>query len=506
MTRGKVYLVGAGPGDPGLITVKGLECVKKADVIIYDNLVNKKFLDFAKRGAEIVFVGKMGGVHTLPQEKINALLLKKAKRGKVVARLKGGDPFIFGRGGEEAEALSAAGLSYEVVPGVTSAIAAPAYGGIPLTHRDYTASATFITGHEDPTKGEGRVSWDNVAASKGTIIFLMGMKNLDQNMARLIEMGRDPKTPVALIRWGTTTRQETVLGRLDTIVERAREKRLRPPVVAVVGEVVALRERLNWFETRPLFGKKVMVTRSAEQAGKFSALLEREGAEPYEFPTIATVPPPRWRELDDAIKHLSRYHWILFTSVNGVGGFFKRLEKSGRDLRELKGVNICAIGSSTARAVEKRGIKVDFTPREYRAEGVLKGLGRRGIKGKRFLLPRAVKAREIVPEEIERRGGKIDVVPTYRTVRPRGKVNGARRLLTDGEIDVVTFTSSSTVANFMAMFRKEEGAALLSGTRVACIGPITAETACGYGVVVDIMPETSTMEGLTEAMARFYTD
>ena len=505
MARGKVYLVGAGPGDPGLITVKGLECVKKADVIVYDNLVNKRFLDSARRGAEIIFVGKAGGVHTLPQEKINALLLKKAKSGKVVARLKGGDPFIFGRGGEEAEALAAAGFSFEVVPGVTSAIAAPAYGGIPLTHRDYTASVTFIAGHEDPTKGEGRIAWDNVAASKGTLVFLMGMKNLEHNVARLIEHGRDPKTPVALIRWGTTTRQETVVGRLDTIAERAREKRLRPPVVVVVGEVVSLRERVNWFETQPLFGKKIMVTRSAEQASRFSSLLERQGAEPYEFPTIVTMPPPRWRELDDAIKHLSRYHWALFTSVNGVEGFFKRLEKAGRDIRELKGVNICAIGSATARAVEKRGIKVDFTPAEHRAEGVLKGLGRRGIRGKRFLLPRAVKARAILPEEIERRGGTIDVVPTYRTVRPRGKVNDARRLLAEGEIDVVTFTSSSTVSNFMAMFRKEEGAALLSNTRVACIGPITAETARSYGVAVDIMPEISTMEGLTEAMARFYS-
>ncbi len=505
MAKGKVYLIGAGPGDPGLITVKGLGCIGEADVIVYDNLVNKGLLDSAKRGAEIIFVGKAGGLHTLPQDKINALLVKKAMGGKVVARLKGGDPFIFGRGGEEAEELARAAIPFEVVPGVTSAVAAPAYAGIPLTHRRHTSSVAFVTGHETPAKGGSNVPWDNVATSKGTIVFLMGVKNLAGNMARLIEHGRDPKTPVALIRWGTTARQETLVGRLDNIVNLAEERGMRPPVVAVVGEVVAIRERINWFEGNPLFGRRIMVTRSRDQASGLSSLLAREGAEPYEFPTIATVAPTSWKELDSAIRRLSRYDWAIFTSVNGVKCFFNRLVDVGKDLRDLKGVKIAAIGPATAKAVEDLGIRVDITPQEYRAEGLLKGLGWRRIRGKRFLLPRALVARDILPEEIVRLGGKIDVVPVYRTIRPRGKREEARKLLREGAIDAVTFTSSSTVSNFMAMFKKGEGVALLENTKVACIGPITADTARRYGVEVDIMASRYTMNGLTEAMSRSFS-
>ncbi|MCP3678509.1 MAG: uroporphyrinogen-III C-methyltransferase [Deltaproteobacteria bacterium] len=500
MAKGKVYLIGAGPGDPDLITVKGLGCISEADVIVYDNLVNKVLLDSAKSGAEIIFVGKVGGLHTVPQDKINALLVKKARSGKIVARLKGGDPFIFGRGGEEAEELARAAIPFEVVPGVTSAVAAPAYAGIPLTHRKHTSSVAFVTGHEATAKGGSSVPWDNVATSKGTIVFLMGVKNLAHNVARLIEHGRDPRTPIALIRWGTTAQQETLVGRLDNIVDLAEERGMRPPVVAVVGEVVAIRERINWFEGNPLFGRRIMVTRSREQASGLSSLLAREGAEPYEFPTIATVAPESWRAVDRAIRRLSRYEWAIFTSVNGVKCFFDRLVDVGKDLRELKGVKIAAIGPATAEAVEALGIPVDITPQEYRAEGLLKGLGWRRIRGKRFLLPRALVARDILPEEIVRLGGKIDVVPVYRTIRPRGKREEARRLLKDGEIDAVTFTSSSTVSNFLAMFKKGEGVALLENTKVACIGPITADTARQYGVEVDIMASRYTMSGLTAAM------
>ncbi|MFQ5330058.1 MAG: uroporphyrinogen-III C-methyltransferase, partial [Thermodesulfobacteriota bacterium] len=475
--------------------------IGEADVIVYDSLVNKVLLNSAKSGAEIIFVGKTGGIHTLPQDRINELLVKKAQRGRIVARLKGGDPFIFGRGGEEAEELAGAGIPFEVIPGVTSAVAAPAYAGIPLTHREHTSSVAFVTGHEAPAKSGSSVPWDNVATSKGTIVFLMGVKRLAQNMARLIEHGRDPKTPVALIRWGTTPRQETLVGRLDTIVQLAEERGVRPPVVTVVGEVVALREQISWFESNPLFGRRIMVTRSRDQASGLSSLLAREGAEPYEFPTIATVAPESWKAVDSAVRRLSRYDWAIFTSVNGVKSFFARLVEVGKDLRELKGIKIAAIGPATAKAVKDLGIRVDITPQEYKAEGLLKALGWRRIRGKRFLLPRALVAREILPEEIVRLGGKIDVVPVYRTIKPRGKREEARQLLSEGAIDAVTFTSSSTVSNFMAMFKKREGAALLENTKVACIGPITADTARRYGVEVDIMASRYTMSGLTEAMA-----
>ncbi|MBI5285963.1 MAG: uroporphyrinogen-III C-methyltransferase [Deltaproteobacteria bacterium] len=504
MTKGKVYLIGAGPGDPDLLTLKGLTCIKEADVIVYDYLANERFLDYGRDGVEVIYVGKKGGGHTLSQDEINKLLVEKARKGKVVARLKGGDPFIFGRGGEEAEVLVEAGIPFEVVSGVTSAIAAPTYAGIPLTHRDFTSTVAFITGHEDPTKEESSIAWDKISTGAGTLVFLMGVKNLSSNVEKLIANGRDPETPVALIRWGTTPEQETVVGRLDNIVELARQKGLRPPVVMVVGDVVSLRERLNWFETRPLFGKKVIVTRAREQASEFSRLLEKYGAEVVEFPTIEIQPPRSWKELNKVVKRIGTYDWVIFTSVNGVRYLVERLKKVGRDIRDLKGVRICAIGPATARAIEDLGIKVDLTPKEYRAEAVLQGLGRRRIKGKRFLLPRALKARELLPEEIRRLGGRVDVVTAYRTVRPKGKVDEVRRLLEERKVDVVTFSSSSTVTNFVTMFKKGEIPSLLDGVAVACIGPITRDTAAGFGIKTNIMPGRYTIPALTEAIVELF--
>jgi len=520
MVKGKVYIIGAGPGDPGLITLKGLECIRSADCIIYDYLANERLLNHAKEGAEVIYVGKRGGAHTLPQERINDLLVKKARGGKVVARLKGGDPFIFGRGGEEAEVLAENGISFEVVPGVSSAIAAPAYAGIPLTHRDFTSTVAFITGHEDPTKGESDIAWDKISTGVGTLVFLMGVKNLVQNVQRLIENGKDPETPVALIRWGTTPRQETLIGRLDNIVELAKERALKPPVVMVVGDVVKLRDKLNWFETKPLFGKRVVVTRAREQASHFSDLLEGYGAEVIEFPTIEIVPPRNWKELDNAIKKLTSppmyrggrkkmggcyYDWVIFTSANGVKYLVERLNKLGKDIRDLKGVKICAIGPATAEAVEGLGLKVDLTPKEYRAEAIIDGLGRRRIKGRGFLIPRALKAREVLPEEIKRLGGRVDVVTAYRTVKPGEKTEVIRQLLKEGKIDVVTFTSSSTVTNFVGMFEKGEIPSLLNGVVVACIGPITMDTASRFGIKTTVMmPERYTIPALTEAIVGYF--
>jgi len=521
MTSGKVYLIGAGPGDPGLITLKALECIKEADVVVYDYLANKKFLEYAGKKAEIIYVGKIGGAHTLPQEDINKVIIKKAKNGKVVARLKGGDPFIFGRGGEEAEEIAGAGIAYEVVPGVTAGVAAAAYAGIPLTHRDFTTTVAFITGHEDPTKGESNIYWDKISTGIGTLVFYMGIGNLEPNMKKLIENGRSPDTPVALIRWGTTPEQETLVGTIAGIAEKAKAANFKAPAITVVGDVVSLRDKLRWFDKKPLFGKRVIVTRSREQASDFSVLLEKNGAEAIEFPTIETVPPKEWKEVDRAIKNLSTppprprkggrkkvggcyYDWAIFTSVNGVKYFTERLKKQGKDIRELKGVKICAIGPATAKAIEDLGIRVDLLPKEYRAEAIIKGLSKSRIKGKRFLLPRALKAREALPEEIKKLGGKVDVVATYRTIKPKGKTDEIRKMFKEKKIDVVTFTSSSTVENFVSMFKKGEAHGLLNDVVVASIGPITKDTAEGFGIKTDIMPEKYTIPALTEAIAEHF--
>ncbi|OGP09705.1 MAG: uroporphyrinogen-III C-methyltransferase, partial [Deltaproteobacteria bacterium GWA2_43_19] len=437
MSKGKVYLIGAGPGDPGLITVKAVECIKEADVVVYDYLANKKFLDYAREKAEIIYVGKVGGAHTLPQDKINELIIEKAKKGKIIARLKGGDPFIFGRGGEEAEEIVAEGIDFEVIPGVTAGVAAAAYAGIPLTHRDFTTTVAFITGHEDPTKDESNIYWDKISTGIGTLVFYMGIGNLEPNMKKLIENGRSPDTPVALIRWGTTSAQETVVGTIADIAEKARAANLKAPAITVVGGVVSLRDKLRWFDKRPLFGKRVIVTRSREQASDFSALLEKYGAEPIEFPTIETVAPKDWKEIDRAIKNLPKYDWAIFTSVNGVKYFVERLKKHGKDIRELKGINICAIGPATAKAIEDLGIRVDLVPKEYRAEAIIEGLGKNKIKGRRFLLPRALKAREVLPEEIKRLGGKVDVVSAYRTIKPKEKTDDIRKMFQEKKFDVV---------------------------------------------------------------------
>ncbi|MBI1912092.1 MAG: uroporphyrinogen-III C-methyltransferase [Deltaproteobacteria bacterium] len=502
---GKVYLVGAGPGEPGLITVKGLNAIKEADCIIYDFLASSRLLEFAKPGAETIYVGKKGNQKTIAQEEINKLIIEKAKKGKTVVRLKGGDPFIFGRGGEEAEEAINAGLEFEVIPGVTSAVAAPAYAGIPLTHRDLSSAVTFITGQENPLKERTNIAWDRLSTGRGTLVFLMGWKNLPLIASKLLENGWEPSTPVALIRWGTLTKQKSVTGRLDNIVELAQKEGIRPPVITVVGDVVGLRERLNWFETKPLFGKRVLVTRALEQAGDFAKLLEKYGAEPISFPTIKTVAPPSWKPLDAAIKRLSTYDWAIFTSVNGVKYFFERLRALDKDVRELKGVKICAVGSMTAKAISAFGLKVDLTPKEFKAEGLLETLGKRRINGKKFLLARAMVAREILPDEIKRLGGKIDVVPTYKTIKPKKAADEIKNLLLENEVDVVTFTSASTVANLAGMFKKSELPLLFKSVTVACIGPITADKAKEYGIKVDIMPKDYTIPALTEAMADYFT-
>lgn len=504
--KGKVFLVGAGPGDPGLLTIKAKACIEKGDVIVYDNLANRSFLTYARQGAELIYAGKEGGHHSLSQEEINRLIIDRAEKGLTVVRLKGGDPFIFGRGGEEAQELVGAGVPFEIVPGVTSAIAVPAYAGIPLTHRDFTSTVAFVTGHEDPTKEQSDIAWDKLSTCAGTLVFLMGVGNLSTIAATLIANGRSPETLVAVIHRGTVAEQRTVVGTLKNIGKRVQDVGLKPPSVIVVGDVVRLREELDWFEKRPLFGKRIVVTRAREQASGFLAGLSELGAECIEFPTIEIVPPADWEEMDGAIRRLESYRWALFTSVNGVKFLFERLRALGRDSRDLKGVRIGAIGSKTAEAVREKGITPDLVPDEFRAEAVVNAFRKEDVKGLRILLPRAAQARELLPEELEKMGARVDVVEAYRTVKPEGEKARVRAMLEKGEIHMVTFTSSSTVNNFVEIFEEDGGQFLkwMERVAVACIGPVTAKTAEQRGLRVSLAAPEYTIESLTNAIVRFF--
>ena len=503
---GKVYLIGAGPGDPGLFTLRGVRCLQQADVVVYDYLANPHLLSYVKPGAELIYVGKKGGeADPTSQEKIGRLLIEKALSGKVVARLKGGDPFIFGRGGEEGEELFQAGIPFEVVPGVTSAIAVPAYAGIPLTHRDYASTVAFLTGHEDPSKEDSTIPWEKVATGIDTLVFLMGVGNLPRIVERLVTHGRAIDTPAAVIQWGTKPEQETVIGTLDTIAGLVEERGLGPPAILVVGEVVRLRERLSWFERRPLLGKRILVTRAREQARDFVELLEAQGAEVVEFPLIEFMPPETWGPLDKAIKRLETYRWVIFTSANGVAAFFLRLGALRQDARRLGVAKICAIGPATAEALERHSIIPNVVPKEFRAEGIIEAFKHYDLREARILLPRAEAARDLLPKELEELGATVEVVPAYRTLRADADREMLKQLFQDRKIDLVTFTSSSTVTAFMELLGTEDLKALLEGVRTACIGPITAATAEGFGVSVDIQPKQYTIPALAEAVLHYYS-
>ena len=503
--KGKVYLVGAGPGDPGLITVKGLECIKKADVLIYDYLASPILLKHAKKHTEILYVGKKGGDHTLSQDEINSLIAEKAQKGLTVTRLKGGDPFIFGRGGEEAEILVRNEIPFEIVPGVTSAIAAPAYAGIPLTHRKFTSTLAFVTGHEDPLKEESNIDWTALAKGIGTIVFLMGVKNLPYITNRLVSHGMDPDTPVALIRWGTTPRQTTVTGTLDTISERAKNAGFKPPAVIVVGHVVKLRERMKWFENRPLMGRSIVVTRAREQASELVQHLSDLGAECLECPTIKVAPPDDLKPLDKAIENLSTYDWLIFTSVNGASFFFNRLYAKNKDVRALCKMHTAVIGPATAKRLLDFGLQSDIVPETYRAESIIKAFTGKDLNGKKILLPRAKEARPILPLELTRMGAVVDEVTAYCTRAVQDNADLMLTRLREKTIDLITFTSSSTVKNFHALLPPRDLKILMQDVTVACIGPITADTARNLGFDIHIIAESFTIPGLCEAIKQYYT-
>ncbi|MBF0528277.1 MAG: uroporphyrinogen-III C-methyltransferase [Deltaproteobacteria bacterium] len=501
--KGKVYLIGAGPGDPGLITIKAVECLKRADVVVYDFLANPALLAHASPQTKMEYVGKKSSDHTLPQKEINRLLVDLARSGKIVARLKGGDPFVFGRGGEEAEELFDAGIPFEIIPGVTSAIAAPAYAGIPVTHRRYTANLGFITGHEDPGKTESSLDWRKIATGFGTLVFLMGIKNLANITANLISGGRSADTPAAVVRWGTTPDQVTLVGTLTDIAQKAKERGIQAPAVLIVGEVVCLRDKLNWFETLPLFGRRILVTRTRAQASSLVHDLSALGAWPVECPTIRIVPPSDWTRVDHAINNIAGYNWLILTSPNGVDYFFERVRALHRDTRSLAGVKVAAIGPATAEKLAQHGLTPDLVPTDFVAEGLIQALTAIGIAGDRILLARAEEAREVLPEELAKAGAQVDVVALYQPVPPEDLPPHALEAIERQALDLAAFTSSSTVTNLVRVLgpRWDGFAAAIPA---ACIGPITSQTARECGLKVVIEAKKYTVPGLVEAMIEYF--
>jgi len=503
MKQGKVYLVGAGPGDPGLISKKGLEYLTQAGVIIYDRLLDERLLDLASPEAERIYVGKTAGQHTKEQSEINQLLVEKAKEGKTVVRLKGGDPFVLGRGGEEAEALANSHIPFEVVPGISSAVAVPAYAGIPLTHRGLASSFAVITGHEAPGKESSNIAWEKLATGVDTLVFLMGMHNLSEIVKQLLAHGRHPNTPVAVIKDGTTPNQHTIIGGLTDIVAKVKNHHFRPPAVIVVGEVVRLREKLRWFDSRPLFGKRVLVTRARQQASALSWLLSERGAQPIELPAIDIKSIANTGELDQAISNLAHYQWLVFTSVNGVEAFFQRLHNLHLDSRALKNLKIGAIGPATAKALEKKGIIPDYLPDVYTSEGLIDGLRNCDIAGQRFLLPRADIADKELAEGITQLGAEVHGVVTYRTLPAVKAISPAKQMLLSERIDIIIFTSPSTVSNLVAAL--EDKREVISSAKIACIGPKTADMAASAGLRVDIVASEHTIPGLVAAIEEYFT-
>ncbi|HEY4440228.1 MAG TPA: uroporphyrinogen-III C-methyltransferase [Candidatus Elarobacter sp.] len=490
-----MWLVGAGPGDPGLLTVKAARALQRCDVLVYDYLASAAIVALAPPDCEKIYVGKKAGAHTLSQDEITALIVQLGREGRRVVRLKGGDVFVFARGGEEARALAEAGVPFEIVPGITSAIAAPAYAGIPVTHRDHNTAFTIATGHEDPAKGYSSLDFAKLANPKATTIFLMAMGNLAGIVGELRAHGLPATTPIAIVHEGTKPAQETLVAALDTVVAEVARTGITAPAIVVIGDVVGEREHIRWFDRQPLFGKRVLVTRPAHQAAEFAAALWEAGAEPILAPTIAIGPPSDPAAARDAVARIREYAWVAFTSRNGVDAFFDALGELGRDARALGDVRIAAIGPKTAEALAARGIRADVVPPSYVNEAVAAELLARTAPGDRVLVFRAEEAREILPQTLRDAGRLVDVVAAYAT-----------RLVDDPELaakaeraDIVTFTSTSTVNGFVRNVAHARD--VLAPKLVAAIGPITAQAAREAGIRVDVVAHEFTVEGLLDALA-----
>jgi uroporphyrinogen III methyltransferase/synthase len=498
--RGKVYLVGAGPGDLGLVTLRAKECIARADVIVYDHLANPEMLSWARDDTEIIYAGKTAGEQALSQEEINKLLVEKARAEKEVVRLKGGDPFVFGRGAEEAKAIVDAGIAFEVVPGITSAIAGPAYAGIPVTHRAENSHVTFFTGHEDPSKTKSAIDYAALSKLGGTQVMLMGVERIEAIAREMMANGVRADLPVALVRWATTGRQETLTDTLENIGKRVAEAEFEAPAVAVFGDVVTLRKDLNWYERRPLSGKRIVVTRTRKQAGALTSHLRDLGADVFELPTIRIEPPTDLREFAELVQDAHGYDWIVFTSPNGVDAFFEIFYKLYDDAREIGASKIAAIGPATAQRVRDFHLHVDLQPEEFVAEAVVREFQKQGgVENLRILLARAEKARDVLPRELSKLGAIVDEAFAYRTVPETRDVTGARRRLLEEGADMITFTSSSTVENFLAL-----GLPWPKGMQIASIGPITSKTATDHGLKIGIEARRHDIDGLVEAIRKFF--
>lgn len=501
--NGTVFLVGAGPGDPRLLTVGAMECMKRAEVVVYDHLADESILSYAPADAELIYVGKQSCKHTMRQEDINVLLADKAAEGKTVVRLKGGDPFVFGRGGEEALLLLERGIPFEILPGVTSAVSVPAYAGIPVTHRGVAVSFAVVTGHEDPTKAHSNIRWEHLATGVDTLVFLMGVANIPVITEKLIEYGRPADTPAAIVRWGTHPEQETFVTTVGEAAEKVAREGIRPPAIFIVGDVVKLRDKLRWFDrpaTRPLFGKRILVTRARAQASALTEKLTALGAACIEAPVIRIAPPADgYAALDGAIAELNAYQWLIFTSVNGVEHFFARLHAAGKDTRALGYARVAAIGAATSAALRAFGIRADLVPPEFRAEAVAEELRPLLPPRARILLPRAQEARDVLPDTLRAHGATVDVVAAYETV-PEIEDAAIAQRLASGEIDMVTFTSSSTVKNLVKMLANITP---LQQVKIACIGPVTADTARSFALEPDIVAKEYTIDGLVRSIKEY---
>jgi len=500
-SKGIVYLVGAGPGDTGLLTLRGAELLGRADVVVYDALSNPAMLRLAPKTAEIIFGGKRGRDHALPQAGLNQLLIKKAREGKTVVRLKGGDPYVFGRGGEEAEELADAAVPFEVVPGVSSFVAVPNYAGVPLTHRDFCSRLTLVTGHEDPAREDSRIDWQQLAATPGTKVVMMGTDRIGQIAERLVGFGMDPATPVAMVRWGTTGRQRSIEGTLATIGSVAAAAQIEPPTVAVIGEVVKLRSKLNWFERRPLFGLRVVVTRSREQAGGLVGRLQELGAAVLEVPTIRIAPPTHREPLVDALLELNSYDWLVFTSPNGVAQFFEYFFRQFHDMRDLGGARIAAVGPATARKLKELHLQVDLMPEEALGACVAQEFsGYESIENLKICLLRAEVANRELPAALEALGAIVDDIPIYQTVPEMDDITGAAKELLETGADWVTFTSGSTVEHFHARFDLPALRKKFPQLKLLSIGPETSATLIKLGQKPDVEARQHTAEGMLQAL------
>jgi uroporphyrinogen III methyltransferase/synthase len=497
--NGKVFLVGAGPGDLGLVTLRAKECIETADVIVYDHLANPDMLSWARDDTEITYAGKQPG-ESRTQQEITLLLIEKAREGKQVVRLKGGDPFVFGRGAEEAQELAAAGIPFEIVPGITSAIAGPAYAGIPVTHRAHNSHVTFFTGHEDPTKAKSEIDYAALTKLGGTQVMLMGVERLADVTTEMLKHGVRSDLPVALVRWATTGQQETLTGTLSDIAQKVASKNFEAPAVAVFGDVVSLRDTLNWYEKRPLLGKKIVVTRTRKQASALSNKLRGLGAHVIELPTIRIEPPTNLREFAELVQDAHGYDWIVFTSANGVEAFFEIFFKLYDDVREIGGVRIAAIGPATAQRVKEFHLHVDLQPEEFVAEAVVREFKKQGsVENERILLVRAEKARDVLSKELSASGAIVDEGLAYRTLPETRDTRGAQRQLAQGGADLITFTSSSTVENFLAL-----GLPWPKEMRIASIGPITSKTLRDHGLNVDIEARRHDIDGLLQVIKELF--